>query len=202
MHEHLQRLVPVAAGPGPSRVLIFQGLRVRMGMASGTSSAQEVTFNASLGRVKYGGALMAAAKAIQDVAQGGMVLATSSTFKQLSVESLGLLVISMGEHVLKAGEEAVQVYHLVHQALSYRAFHLGDVWASSGAWHAAQHDLNNRVDSLSYGPAGAEQAAGGMSSAAAALPVAATNLGSFKLKGIKVQATALSHSCPAQSQEL
>ncbi|GFH27509.1 guanylate cyclase domain-containing protein, partial [Haematococcus lacustris] len=108
MHEHLKRLVPVAAGPGPGRVLIFQGLRVRMGMASGTSSAEEVTFNASLGRVKYGGALMAAAKAIQDTAQGGMVLATSSTFKQLSVESLGLLVISMGEHVLKAGEEAVQ----------------------------------------------------------------------------------------------
>ncbi|GFH10095.1 guanylyl and adenylyl cyclase family member, partial [Haematococcus lacustris] len=119
MHEHLKRLVPVAAGPGPSRVLIFQGLRVRMGMASGTSSAEEVTFNASLGRVKYGGALMAAAKAIQDTAQGGMVLATSSTFKQLSVESLGLLVISMGEHVLKAGEEAVQVYHLLNQALSH-----------------------------------------------------------------------------------
>ncbi|KAJ9524357.1 hypothetical protein QJQ45_008547 [Haematococcus lacustris] len=396
MHEHLKRLVPVAAGPGPGRVLIYQGLRVRMGMASGTSSAEEVTFNASLGRVKYGGALMAAAKAIQDAAQGGMVLATSSTFKQLSVESLSseLLVISMGEHVLKAGEEAVQVYHLLNQALSHRAFHLGDVrsvaqsslgilqapygqaavcfmnavgvgileawnptvaaaalklyqgcaqaalcqhggylmeavdglclaafgspaaavrwaldtltrcleldwphellehelgeavelmsvnnqgttsvqpsaralprtngdgltelagratppatsgrvyqlqvhkllfrglrvkvgidygpvhadlhavtgrvtyrgkamnraaricgsaksgqvWASSGAWHAAQHDLDNRVDSLSYGPAGAEQAAGGMSSAAAAPLVAATNLGSFKLKGIK-----------------
>ncbi|KAL6764315.1 hypothetical protein V8C86DRAFT_2479502 [Haematococcus lacustris] len=395
MHEHLKRLVPVAAGPGPGRVLIFQGLRVRMGMASGTSSA-EVTFNASLGRVKYGGALMAAAKTIQDAAQGGMVLATSSTFKQLSVESLGseLLVVSMGEHVLKAGEEAVQVYHLLNQALSHRAFHLGavrsvvqsslgmlqapygqaavcfmnavgvgileawnptvaaaalklyqgcaqaalcqhggylmeavdglclaafgspaaavrwaldtltrclaldwphellehelgeavelmsvnrqgptsppaaarslarascdgprelaeratspatsgrvyqlqvhkllfrglrvkvgidygplcadlhavtgrvtyrgkamnraaricgsaksgQVWASSGAWHAAQHDLDNRVDSLSYGPAGAEQAAGGMSSAAAAPLVAATNLGSFKLKGIK-----------------
>ncbi|KAL6764304.1 nucleotide cyclase [Haematococcus lacustris] len=394
MYEHLKRLVPVAAGPGPGRVLISQGLRVRMGMASGTSSAEEVTFSASMGRVKYGGALMAAAKAIQDAAQGGMVLATSSTFKQLSVESLGLLVISMGEHVLKAGEEAVQVYHLLNQALSYRAFHLGavrsvaqsslgmlqapygqaavcfmnavgvgileawnrtvaaaalklyqgcaqtalcqhggylmeavdglclaafgspaaavrwaldtlarclelewplellehelgeavelmsvdnkgptsvqpsarplprtngdgltelaeratppatsgrvyqlqvhkllfrglrvkvgidygpvhadlhavtgrvtyrgkamnraaricgsaksgQVWASSGAWHAAQHDLNNRVDSLSYGPAGAEQAAGGMSSAAAAPLVAATNLGSFKLKGIK-----------------
>ncbi|KAJ9524753.1 hypothetical protein QJQ45_024359 [Haematococcus lacustris] len=396
MHEHLKRLVPVAAGPGPGRVLIFQGLRVRMGMASGTWSAEEVTFNASLGRVKYGGALMAAAKTIQDAAQGGMVLATSSTFKQLSVESLGseLLVVSMGEHVLKAGEEAVQVYHLLNQALSYRAFHLGavrsvaqsslgmlqapygqaavcfmnavgvgileawnrtvaaaalklyqgcaqaalcqhggylmeavdglclaafgspaaavrwaldtlnrclaldwppellehelgeavelmsvnrqgptllaaaarsfarascdglrelagratspatsgrvyqlqvhkllfrglrvkvgidygplcadlhavtgrvtyrgkamnraaricgsaksgQVWASSGAWHAAQHDLDNRVDSLSYGPAGAEQAAGGMSSAAAAPLVAATNLGSFKLKGIK-----------------
>ncbi|GFH22495.1 guanylate cyclase domain-containing protein [Haematococcus lacustris] len=396
MHEHLKRLVPVAAGPGPGRVLIFQGLRVRMGMASGTSGAEEVTFNASLGRVKYGGALMAAAKAIQDAAQGGMVLTTSSTFKQLSVESLvsELLVISMGEHVLKAGEEAVQVYHLLNQALSHRAFHLGavrsvaqsslgmlqapygqaavcfmnavgvgileawnptvtaaalklyqgcaqaalcqhggylmeavdglclaafgspaaavrwaldtlnrclaldwphellehelgeavelmsvnkqgttspqaaarslarascdgprelaeratppatsgrvyqlqvhkllfrglrvkvgidygpvnadlhavtgrvtyrgkamnraaricgsaksgQVWASSGAWHAAQHDLNNRVDSLSYGPAGTDQAAGGMSSAAAAPLVAATNLGSFKLKGIK-----------------
>ncbi|KAL6764314.1 nucleotide cyclase [Haematococcus lacustris] len=396
MHEHLKRLVPVATGPGPGRVLIYQGLRVRMGMASGTSSAEEVTFNASLGRVKYGGVLMAAAKAIQDAAQGGMVLATSSTFKQLSVESLGseLLVISMGEHVLKAGEEAVQVYHLLNQALSYRAFHLGavrsvaqsslgmlqapygqaavcfmnavgvgileawnptvaaaalklyqgcaqaalcqhggylmeavdglclaafgspaaavrwaldtltrcleldwptellehelgeavelmsvnrqgptllaaaarsfarascdglrelagratspatsgrvyqlqihkllfrglrvkvgidygplcadlhavtgrvtyrgkamnraaricgsaksgQVWASAGAWHAAQHDLNNCVDSLSYGPAGAEQAAGGISSAAAAPLVAATNLGSFKLKGIK-----------------
>ncbi|GFH17596.1 guanylate cyclase domain-containing protein, partial [Haematococcus lacustris] len=412
MHEHLQRLVPVAAGPGPGRVLIFQGLRVRMGMASGTSSADEVTFNASLGRVKYGGALMAAAKAIQDAAQGGMVLATSSTFKQLSVESLGseLLVISMGEHVLKAGEEAVQVYHLLNQALSHRAFHLGavrsvaqsslgilqapygqaavcfmnavgvgileawnrtvaaaalklyqgcaqaalcqhggylmeavdglclaafaspaaamrwaldtltrcleldwppellehelgeavelmsvnnqgttsvqpsaralrrangdgptelagratppatsgrvyqlqvhkllfrglrvkvgidygpvhadlhavtgrvtyrgkamnraaricgsaksgQVWASSGAWHAAQHDLNNRMDSLSYGPGGTDQAANGMPSAAAELPVAATNLGSFKLKGIKVGATASPHSCPAQSQE-
>ncbi|KAJ9509342.1 hypothetical protein QJQ45_001777 [Haematococcus lacustris] len=441
MHEHLKRLVPVATGPGPGpgRVLIFQGLRVRMGMASGTSSAEEVTFNASLGggsmvqnlllvvldrvcsqpaslpadsghtgcqamlaavrdagRVKYGGALMAAAKAIQDAAQGGMVLATSSTFKQLSVESLGseLLVISMGEHVLKAGEEAVQVYHLLNQALSYRAFHLGavrsvaqsslgmlqapygqaavcfmnavgvgileawnptvaaaalklyqgcaqaalcqhggylmeavdglclaafgspaaavrwaldtltrcleldwppellehelgeavevmsvnkqgttspqaaarslarascdgltelagratpsassgrvyqlqvhkllfrglrvkvgidygpvhadlhavtgrvtyrgkamnraaricgsaksgQVWASSGAWHAAQHDLNNCVDSLSYRPAGTEQATGGVLSAAAAPLVAATNLGSYKLKGIK-----------------
>ncbi|GFH25227.1 guanylate cyclase domain-containing protein, partial [Haematococcus lacustris] len=47
MYEHLKRLVPVAAGPGPGRVLIYQGLRVRMGMASGTSSAEEVTFSAA-----------------------------------------------------------------------------------------------------------------------------------------------------------
>ncbi|KAL6755782.1 nucleotide cyclase [Haematococcus lacustris] len=52
----------------------------------------------------------------------------------------------------------------------------GQVWASSGAWDAAQHDLNNRVGSLSYGPGGTP---------AAAPLVAATKLGSFKLKGIK-----------------
>jgi hypothetical protein len=51
--------------------------------------------------MKYGGALMAAAKRVQDAAQGAMVLAGVDTFRQLSIETLRshILALSMGDHV-------------------------------------------------------------------------------------------------------
>ncbi len=53
------------------------------------------------GRAKYGGALMLAAKRVQDAAQGAMVLAGTDTFRQLPLETLRaeVLVMSMGDYV-------------------------------------------------------------------------------------------------------
>lgn len=122
--EQLVRAAPLAPGPGPNRVLIFRGLRVRMGMASGTDSPADVQYNQAQGRAKYGGRLAVAAKAVQDCAQGGMVLCGPDTYSQLSMESLrsSLVALSMGEHVVKAGKEGSepdhrQIYQLLTPSL-------------------------------------------------------------------------------------
>jgi hypothetical protein len=124
--EQLLRAAPLGPGPGPGRVLIFRGLRVRMGMASGTGSSADVQYNQALGRAKYGGRLAAAAKAVQDCAQGGMVLCGPDTYSQLSMESLraSLVALSMGEHVVTKGSqkegsepEHRQIYQLLSPCL-------------------------------------------------------------------------------------
>lgn len=81
--KHSSRDVTEGAGKG-ERVVIFRGLRVRVGCASVFQELKvEASTNAAAGRTKYGGLCVAAARAVQDAAQGGMVLAAGSTFAQV-----------------------------------------------------------------------------------------------------------------------
>lgn len=41
--------VPVADGPGPGRLLVLRGLRVRMGMGSGVEKQEDVQLNTAHG---------------------------------------------------------------------------------------------------------------------------------------------------------
>jgi hypothetical protein len=84
--EHLQQTEAVLLEaefplpPGIARsFLLFRGLRVRCGMASGTL-VEHIARNTTSGRVTYSGPLQAAAQACVDAAQGGMVLLQASTF--------------------------------------------------------------------------------------------------------------------------
>jgi hypothetical protein len=89
-------------GPRPP-VLVFAGLRVRVGLSSGVTPA-DVSFNAVAGRRQFGGAALAAAKIVCDAAQGGMVLMSAPTFAQLVAHALppGLVALHMGEYQMPA----------------------------------------------------------------------------------------------------
>lgn len=54
MGEQLEKSAPVLVqgSPGPGRVLIFRGLRVRMGMATG-AAPEDVQWNSALGEVPF-----------------------------------------------------------------------------------------------------------------------------------------------------
>lgn len=84
------------------RVVVFRGLRVRVGCASVSHElAVEVGANAAAGRVRYSGPCVAAAKHVQDAAQGGMVLASASTFAQVGgVRTLRCLVAASNDVLL------------------------------------------------------------------------------------------------------
>ena len=101
-----------------------------MGMSSGVGEA-DVVHNRDLGRMQYGGEGMAMAKAVQDAAQGAMVLLSESTFRHCHPEQLrqvGIMVGHMGEHVLKEGKPAVHVYAAMTRAtLIHRFASLGPV---------------------------------------------------------------------------
>jgi len=123
--------MPRTHTPGPCRLLVLRGLRVRMGAASGLERQEDVQMKGAQGRAQYSGPAMAAAKAVVDAAQGGMVLISPETFQQIPAKLLRkkLLVASMGEHMLGKGQEQVcmQLYQVLPRELVHRAPHLGPV---------------------------------------------------------------------------
>jgi class 3 adenylate cyclase len=80
--QMVRSLVPVQ-GPGSGHVLLYRGLRVRAGMHSGTTHETDVVVDTNTGRKRYSGGLLAIAKAVQDCAQGAMVLCSEATFSQV-----------------------------------------------------------------------------------------------------------------------
>jgi class 3 adenylate cyclase len=80
--QMVRSLVPVQ-GPGSGHVLLYRGLRVRAGMHSGTTHETDVVVDTNTGRKRYSGGLLAIAKAVQDCAQGAMVLCSEATFCQV-----------------------------------------------------------------------------------------------------------------------
>jgi hypothetical protein len=89
VQEYLLQSEAVLHTAGLSNIqLLFNGLRVRMGMASGLSDAADLAFNKQAGRYTYLGQLLAAAKGSCDAAQGGMVLLHQTTFKRVRAGSV------------------------------------------------------------------------------------------------------------------
>lgn len=93
--QHLAMSVIPADGPGPGRVLLFRGLRVRMGLHTSMQDASsQVVYNRSAGRTQYCGALASVTKAVQDAAQGGMVLLSEAT-----KQHVGAACVCRSKHV-------------------------------------------------------------------------------------------------------
>ncbi|KAG1669631.1 hypothetical protein FOA52_010791 [Chlamydomonas sp. UWO 241] len=93
---------PADTGVVKSQVTVFKGLRVRIGMHSGVQNS-DVERNATSGRVYFGGAPLAIAKAVGDAGAGGMVLMTKQTFERLHPDRAlkGVLALAMGQHTTK-----------------------------------------------------------------------------------------------------
>uniref|UniRef100_A0A7S3R8N7 Guanylate cyclase domain-containing protein n=1 Tax=Dunaliella tertiolecta TaxID=3047 RepID=A0A7S3R8N7_DUNTE len=127
--QQLVTSMPRVEGPGPGALLVLRGLRVRMGAASGVEQ-EDVHMQGAQGRAQYSGPTMAAAKAVVDAAQGGMVLISSRTFQQVPAKLLHgqMLFAFMGEHVLKGEKKMhMQLYQVLPRQLVHRAAQLGPV---------------------------------------------------------------------------
>lgn len=71
----------------PSALLLFRGMRVRMGMHSGLHAATDMAYHPRMARTRYSGVPMAVAKAVSGAAAGGMVLLSSETHTLLAAGS-------------------------------------------------------------------------------------------------------------------
>ncbi|GLI69572.1 hypothetical protein VaNZ11_014230, partial [Volvox africanus] len=94
-------------------LLVFRGLRVRMGMHSGLSDITDLAqLNRTANRMQYTGVGLSMAKAVADCAHGGQVLISQSAFTQLAVERLreGVMVLHMGEHRIKSDLPSISLY--------------------------------------------------------------------------------------------
>jgi hypothetical protein len=135
--------------------LVWSGLRVRAGIASGVE-AGDVVLNkqrcaatmhrwplihlnpchSCSGRHTYGGRVAAAAKATCDAAQGGCTLLHESCFQQAPVERLaaaGVQIIHFGRHVLKGDEGSHNVFAAMPARLCARLPLLGPPPVRSGS---------------------------------------------------------------------
>ncbi|KAG1655623.1 hypothetical protein FOA52_008837 [Chlamydomonas sp. UWO 241] len=109
---------PAAVAVANSRVMVFKGLRVRIGMHSGVQKV-DVERSVTSGRVYFGGMPLALTKAVGDAGAGGMVLMTIETFERLHPERAlkGILVLAMGEHGLKDDLGPVRMFQAIERSL-------------------------------------------------------------------------------------
>ncbi|KAF5830915.1 hypothetical protein DUNSADRAFT_13847 [Dunaliella salina] len=114
-----------------------------------TSGSKDTPFGSRTGRVQYYGPAMAAAKAVVDAAQGGMVLISPETFQQTPSKLLRekILIASMGEHVLGKGQEQIcmQLYQVLPRQLVHRAAQLGPVRSIQQLSHGFLEAPSNRA---------------------------------------------------------
>ncbi|KAG1676528.1 hypothetical protein FOA52_000071 [Chlamydomonas sp. UWO 241] len=83
-------------------MVVFKGLRVRVGMHSGAIKT-DVEWNSTAGRRFFTGAPLALAKAVGDAGAGGMVLLTHDAFERLRPHRAlnDVLMLCMGDHRFK-----------------------------------------------------------------------------------------------------
>lgn len=91
------------------QLLLLRGIRVRMGIASGANAA-DVSTSPADGRTRYGGRLLATARALCYAASGGMVLLSDDAQAQLPQDLVAkdAAVLDMGVHDLTS--PAVHTY--------------------------------------------------------------------------------------------
>eukprot|EP00198_Chlamydomonas_reinhardtii_P014049 XP_001703386.1 predicted protein [Chlamydomonas reinhardtii] len=129
-----------AAGANESRVVVFRGLRVRMGLHSGVPSPGDVSRNTASGRVVFSGYPLRLAKAVSDAAHGGMILFSETVREELRVDGeedgsgsgggggggnsgggrgslQGLSVLWMGRHVLGDGLKDMHLFQAVSRGM-------------------------------------------------------------------------------------
>ncbi|GFR47039.1 hypothetical protein Agub_g8724 [Astrephomene gubernaculifera] len=115
-------------GAASARVLVYRGLRVRMGCACRLLRRTDVSQNQASGRMQYSGPALRLAKAVADAANGGMVLLSDCTYDSLCNE--GAVVSKALPHVklLWLGRyvvgEDLPPLHLI-QALTRGSFMMG-----------------------------------------------------------------------------
>ncbi|EFJ45840.1 hypothetical protein VOLCADRAFT_118195 [Volvox carteri f. nagariensis] len=114
---------PLAMRPAPPARCAYRGLRVRMGLHTGITTASDVTFNPTTSHMAYGGTAMKVAKAVGDAAAGGMILMSQPTFQALVPVMLELpgspQAVFSGESDLDLGTDSAHycLYQLVHREL-------------------------------------------------------------------------------------
>ncbi|KAL6749501.1 nucleotide cyclase [Haematococcus lacustris] len=115
-----------ATAATPNSILIFRGLRVRMGMTSGGATAADVTYNKAASRMQYSGAFLQAAKYVGDAAAGGMVLLSEGTHSRLPLTELWdkAMVLNFGDYVLSDSLPPMTLYQMVGRRLMGRLGHL------------------------------------------------------------------------------
>ncbi|KAG2442577.1 hypothetical protein HXX76_002662 [Chlamydomonas incerta] len=84
------------------RILAQRGLRVRMGMHSGLTDPHAISINKASGRTQYTGEFLTVSKCTGDAANGGQIVLTEETYRQLPARSLlrRAWVLHMGQHHL------------------------------------------------------------------------------------------------------
>ncbi|KAG2454614.1 hypothetical protein HYH02_000455 [Chlamydomonas schloesseri] len=99
------------------RLLMFRGLRVRVGIHTGVSSAAEMQYNAASARIVYGGPCVAMCKAIADYANGGQIFLSAAAKEQLDEavhrhnggKPPGILMLRLGAYMKESSSTAAAV---------------------------------------------------------------------------------------------
>ncbi|KAG2501549.1 hypothetical protein HYH03_000056 [Edaphochlamys debaryana] len=110
----------------PNNVLIFRGLRVRMGMHAGISNEADVAYNKAAARMQYSGEILQYAKSVGDAAAGGMILLSEATYRRLPMERLWdkAMVMHVGEYKLKDDLPVLPLYQVTGRRLMGRLGYL------------------------------------------------------------------------------
>ncbi|GIL91185.1 hypothetical protein Vretifemale_18885, partial [Volvox reticuliferus] len=146
------------------RILLFRGLRVRMGMHCGISS-QEVQYNRASGRMMYPGYTLQLTKAVSDAGRGGQILMSTTVRVALLGKAGGgyggggphgaggdsacgsvdapYIILSAGQHVLMRSGQAVELHSVFPADLLPRA-----------AYMAGLRSLQEKVSGVLSAPLG------------------------------------------------
>ncbi|GIL79822.1 hypothetical protein Vretifemale_9103 [Volvox reticuliferus] len=110
----------------PNNVLIFRGLRVRMGMHTGISNEADVAYNKAAARMQYSGEILQYAKSVSDAAAGGMILLSDATYRRLPIERLWdkAMVMHVGEYKLKDDLPVLSLFQVTGRRLMGRLGYL------------------------------------------------------------------------------
>ncbi|MEW5311131.1 MAG: hypothetical protein WDW38_002871 [Sanguina aurantia] len=111
--------------PKPGSVLVFRGLRVRIGLHSGIASVSETAFNVASRRTTYCGVVLATAKAVADSGNGGMITLSPTTLVALEDEGgKGLahgVVHHLGRVLINVHVPAMELHVIYPESLLARA---------------------------------------------------------------------------------
>ncbi|KAG1657236.1 hypothetical protein FOA52_000439 [Chlamydomonas sp. UWO 241] len=99
-------------------VVVFRGLRVRVGMHSGVSKT-DIERNSTAGRMFFTGLPLVLAKAVGDAGAGGMILLTQDAFERLNPARTldDVLLLCMGDHQVKGDLGVVCLYQAIERPL-------------------------------------------------------------------------------------
>lgn len=104
-------------------VLMYRGLRVRMGLHAGMDpNEDEVSLCPVSGKVQYGAAAVSMARTIAEASHGGMILMSESTFTRLPSQATArsYSILHIGEHLVKDRDAVVNVYYAEDESLRCR----------------------------------------------------------------------------------
>ncbi|GFR48852.1 hypothetical protein Agub_g10806, partial [Astrephomene gubernaculifera] len=115
-----------ATATTPNNVLIFRGLRVRMGMHTGIYNDADVASNKAAARTQYSGEILQYGKSVSDAAAGGMILLSEATYRRLPMERLWdkAMVMHVGEYKLKDDLPVLPLYQVTGRRLMGRLGYL------------------------------------------------------------------------------
>ncbi|GFH27984.1 guanylate cyclase domain-containing protein, partial [Haematococcus lacustris] len=138
---HIQEREHAQGDAATPSCLVFSGLRIRCGVHTGVSSAQDVSYNTSSARMQYSGAPLALARAVCDAAQGAQILLSQACFAALPQQQLRDAVAQALPLPKQARRmaSAVASSGLANSNLCGRIGQLKDSGLSGNTSHSAPH---------------------------------------------------------------